>query len=44
MFLTSHGDVESVLSVVKLEPADYLLKTIDRDGLLKKLEEFFEKH
>ena len=41
MFLTSHGDVDSVLSVVKLEPADYLLKTIDRDGLRKKLEDFF---
>ncbi|MEE3467200.1 MAG: response regulator [Eubacterium sp.] len=41
MFLTSHGDKDSVLSVVKLEPADYLLKTIDRDGLLKKLDDFF---
>ena len=44
MFLTSHGDVESVLSVVKLEPVDYLLKTIDKDGLRKKLEDFFGKH
>ncbi|MCR4604845.1 MAG: response regulator [Eubacterium sp.] len=43
MFLTSHGDVESVLSVVGLEPADYLLKTIDKDGLLDKLEKFFNK-
>ena len=43
MFLTSHGEVESVLSVVNLEPADYLLKTIDKDGLLKKLENFFDK-
>ena len=41
MFLTSHGDVESVLSVVGLEPADYLLKTIDREGLLNKLDSFF---
>lgn len=43
MFLTSHGDKESVLSVVGLEPADYLLKTIDKAGLLAKLEAFFEK-
>lgn len=44
MFLTSHGDRESVLSVINLEPADYLLKTIDKDGLLAKLEAFFEKN
>ena len=43
MFLTGHGDRESVLSVVSLKPADYLLKTIDKPALLKKLEEFFEK-
>ena len=43
MFLTSHGDKDSVLSVVNLEPADYLLKTIDKDGLLAKLEAFFNK-
>ncbi|MBR6229415.1 MAG: response regulator [Eubacterium sp.] len=44
MFLTSHGDKDSVLSVVNLEPADYLLKTIDKEGLLAKLEAFFERH
>lgn len=44
MFLTSHGDKESVLSVVNLEPADYLLKTINKEGLLEKLAEFFEKN
>ncbi len=43
MFLTGHGDKESVLSVVGLKPADYLLKTIDREGLLAKLDEFFKK-
>ncbi|MCR4798329.1 MAG: response regulator [Lachnospiraceae bacterium] len=43
MFLTGHSDRESVLSVVGLKPADYLLKTIDKEGLLKKLEEFFKK-
>jgi len=43
MFLTGHGDKESVLSVVDLKPVDYLLKTIDRDTLLKKLNDFFQK-
>ena len=42
MFLTGHGDRESVLSVVGLSPVDYLLKTIDKDTLLKKLSDFFE--
>lgn len=44
MFLTGHSDRESVLSVVGLAPADYLLKTIDRYTLLRKLESFFMKH
>ena len=43
MFLTGHGDRESVLSVVGLKPADYLLKTIDKDTLLEKLDDFFKK-
>ena len=43
MFLTGHGDKESVLSVVGLNPADYLLKTIDKYTLLKKLDDFFKK-
>ncbi len=43
MFLTGHGDKESVLSVVGLNPADYLLKTIDKEGLLNKLKTFFAK-
>ncbi len=41
MFLTGHSDRESVLSAVGLKPADYLLKTIDRETLLKKLSDFF---
>lgn len=41
MFLTGHGDKDSVLSVVGLCPVDYLLKTIDKDTLLKKLNDFF---
>ncbi len=43
MFLTSHGDRESVLSVAGLRPADYLLKTIDKPKLLEKLKSFFSK-
>lgn len=43
MFLTGHGDRDSVLSVVGLSPVDYLLKTIDRETLLKKLSDFFSK-
>ncbi len=41
MFLTGHGDRESVMSVVELKPADYILKTVGKDKLLGKLEEFF---
>ena len=44
MFLTGHGDTQSVLSVVSLCPVDYLLKTIDKPSLLKKLDDFFKKH
>ncbi len=42
MFLTGHGDRQSVMSVIDLKPEDYLLKTIDRDTLLAKLQTFFE--
>ena len=41
MFLTGHGDKDSVLSVVGLSPVDYLLKTIDKETLLDKLDAFF---
>ena len=41
MFLTGHGDKDSVLSVVGLSPVDYLLKTIDKETLLDKLDTFF---
>lgn len=44
MFLTGHGDKESVLSVVGLSPVDYLLKTIDQDTLLSKIDTFFATH
>ncbi len=44
MFLTGHGDKESVLSVVGLSPVDYLLKTIDKDTLLSKIDTYFGSH
>ncbi|MCR5302410.1 MAG: response regulator [Lachnospiraceae bacterium] len=43
MFLTGHADVKSVLSVVSLSPVDYLLKSIDKETLLSKLKDFFDK-
>jgi len=44
MFLTGHGDKKSVMSVIGLKPADYLLKTIDKAKLLEKLDSFFAEH
>ena len=46
MFLTGHSDRKSVMSVIGLKPADYLLKTIDKEKLLQKLDDFFrtDKH
>ena len=44
MFLTGKGDKESIMRVLSLRPADYLLKTIDREGLNSKLELFFQKY
>ncbi len=42
MFLTGHGDRKSILSVVSLGPVDYILKTIDKPGLIAKLSDFFK--
>ena len=45
MFLTGKSDKESLMNVMELHPADYLLKTIDRATLLQKLNNFFyRKH
>lgn len=44
MFLTGKGDKESVMKVVALKPEGYFLKTIQKDELLDKLEEFFILH
>ncbi|MCR5356957.1 MAG: response regulator [Lachnospiraceae bacterium] len=41
MFLTGRGDKESVMSVLALRPEGYFLKTITREELLEKLDEYF---
>jgi CheY-like chemotaxis protein len=41
IFLTGKGDKDSVMQVVALKPEGYFLKTIQRQELLAKLDEFF---
>ncbi len=41
MFLTGKGDRQSIMNVLSLRPADYLLKTIDKKTLREKLGQFF---
>ena len=41
MFLTGKSDKESIMEVLALKPAGYLLKTIDRATLLDTLDKFF---
>ena len=43
MFLAGKSDRDSVMSVLDLKPVDYLLKTIDKESLKTKLEEFFRR-
>ncbi len=43
IFLTGKSDKASVMEVVALKADGYLLKTIEKDELLKQLFEFFEK-
>ncbi|MBQ9607241.1 MAG: response regulator [Lachnospiraceae bacterium] len=43
IFLTSKGDKESVMEVLKLKPEGYLLKTMTPGEILKALEDFFVK-
>ena len=43
MFLTGKRDRDSIVNVLRLRPADYLVKTIEKDMLLKKLDKFFAK-
>ncbi len=42
MFLTGVSDRDSIIKVMSLKPADYLLKTIDKKGLREKLDNFFQ--
>ena len=44
MFLTGKSDKDSVMSVVALRPEGYFLKTIQKDELIEKLNEFFILH
>ena len=43
MFLTGKGDKESVMQVVALKPEGYMLKNIEKEELLQKLDTFFRK-
>ncbi len=43
MFLTGKGDKTSIMNVLALKPTDYLLKSIDQESLMKKLDEYFQK-
>ncbi|MBR1629501.1 MAG: response regulator [Lachnospiraceae bacterium] len=42
-FLTGRSDKESVMEVMALKPQNYLLKTIEREELLEKLNLFFSQ-
>ncbi|MCR5746768.1 MAG: response regulator [Lachnospiraceae bacterium] len=44
MFLTSKGDKESVMEVLKLKPEGYLLKTMTPGEILQALDDFFVKN
>ena len=44
MFLTGKSDKESVMAVVALRPEGYFLKSIRREELLEKLQEYFVLH
>ena len=43
IFLTGKGDRESVLKVLSLKPDGYLLKSLNREQILKSISDFFEK-
>ncbi len=42
MFLTGEKNRESVMTAMKLKPTDYILKSIGRDALHNKLDQYFE--
>ncbi|MCR4793058.1 MAG: response regulator [Lachnospiraceae bacterium] len=41
MFLTGKNDFDSIIKVMSLKPAGYLLKTINKSDLIKTLKQFF---
>lgn len=43
IFLTSKGDRESILEVMKHKPDGYMLKTMEPADIVKTIDEFFEK-
>ena len=43
MFLTGKSDKESIMKVMELKPAGYMLKNITKQQLLTHLENFFVK-
>lgn len=43
MFLTGRGDRESVMNVLSLNPAGYILKTMNHKDIKKNIDYFFEK-
>ena len=44
IFLTGKSDKNSVMKVVDLRPEGYLLKSIEREELIQKLQEYFSKN
>lgn len=44
MFLTGKSDKESIMKVLALKPAGYLLKTLDRKQILANVSQFFSKN
>lgn len=43
MFLTGKNDKESIMSVMELKPAGYLLKTLGSEQIIAAIDEFFDK-
>ncbi len=44
IFLTGKDDKESVMAVLSLKPEGYILKTVQKNELLSKIQEFFVLH
>ncbi len=44
IFLTGKGDKDSVTKVISLKPDGYILKTVDKKGLLEQIDTFFERN